>query len=171
MRRRWFCSTTATASSKRPEAAAAVLALIALGLTACAPAGLPGVDRDRLDAEVSRAIGDPNSCVLIARKGGGALYRYNSATACAREFPACDAPGNRKLDDLLKATVADGQPRTLSCNTLADGSRGVGWAAGPVPGTDLVYAALMEGDRAFPGRMMADRLSGAFRRAGVSKAP
>jgi len=28
---------------------------------------------------------------------------------------------------------------------------------------------MMEGDRAFPGRMMADRLEGAFRKAKVSK--
>jgi len=30
---------------------------------------------------------------------------------------------------------------------------------------------MMEGERAFPGRMMADRLEGAFRRAKVSKGP
>ncbi|MBJ7412842.1 MAG: hypothetical protein JHD15_21145, partial [Phenylobacterium sp.] len=49
------------------------------------------MDRDLLDAEVSKAVGDPNSCVLIAKAGSGrALYRYNTATACAREFAACD---------------------------------------------------------------------------------
>ena len=70
---------------------------------------------------------------------------------------------------LLKATAKDGLPRQLSCNTLADASRGVGWASGPIAGTDLVYGAVMEGDRAFPGRMMADRLETAFRRAKVSR--
>ena len=49
------------------------------------------------------------------------------------------------------------------------GSRGVGWAAGPIQGTDMVYAAMMEGDRSFPGRMMAERLDAAFRRAKLSK--
>jgi len=108
--------------------------------------------------------------VLIAEAGSGkTLYRYNSATTCAREFPACDGPGTRKLDSLLETTAKDRQPRALSCNTQADASRGVGWAAGPIAGTDLVYAAMMEGDRAFPGRMMADRLEGAFRRAKVAK--
>jgi hypothetical protein len=130
------------------------------------------VDRDALDSAVSRAVGDPNTCVLIALAGSGkVLYRYNSATACAREFAACDGPGTRKLSALLDSTAKDRQPRQLSCNTLADASRGVGWAAGPIAGTDLVYAAMMEGDRAFPGRMMADRLETAFRRAKVSKQP
>lgn len=144
-----------------------------MGVAACSPGAPPGVDRDALDAQVSRAIGDPNSCLLIAKAGSGrVLYRYNSATACAREFPACDRPGTRKLSELLDATAQDRQPRMLSCNTLADASRGVGWASGPIAGSEgLVYAAMMEGDRAFPGRMMADRLEGAFRRAKVSKQP
>lgn len=141
-----------------------------LSVAACAPGAPPGVDKDQLDEAVSRAIGDPASCLLIAKAGGGrTLYRYNTATACARALPACDGPGQRTVADLLKAVAADGQARTLSCDTLADASRGVGWAAGPIAGTDLVYAAMMEGDRAFPGRMMADRLEGAFRRAGVTK--
>lgn len=146
-------------------------ALVAAGaLSACSPGAPDGVDHDQLDAAVSRAVGDPNSCVLIAEAGSGrVVYRYNSATACAREFAACDQPGMRKLSDLLKATARDRQVRQLSCNTLADASRGVGWASGPIAGTDLVYAAMMEGDRAFPGRMMADRLNGAFRRAKLAK--
>ena len=138
--------------------------MLALALSACSPGAPPGVDRDQLDAAVSRAIGDPNSCLLIAQADTGKLYyRYNTHTAC-------DRPERTKVGKLLDATVKDRQPRALSCNTLADASRGVGWAAGPIKGTDLVYAAMMEGDRAFPGRMMADRLEGAFRRAKVSKA-
>lgn len=143
--------------------------LAATALAACSPTAPPGVDRDALDAAVSRAVGDPNTCVLIADGKGRVNYRYNSATACAREFPACDRPGTRKLKDLLAATAKDGQPRTLSCDTLADHSRGVGWASGPIAGTGLVYAAMMEGDRVFPGRMMAARLEAAFRRAKVSR--
>lgn len=159
--------------SRRPaEALAAAAALAVLSLAACSPGGPPGVDRDTLDAEVSRAIGDPASCLLIARKGSGRLvYRYNSATTCDRDLPACGAPGKTKVAHLLAATARDGQPRALSCNSAADASRGVGWAAGPIAGTDLVYAAAMEGDRTFPGRMMADRLDSAFRRAKVAKAP
>ena len=170
MRPPWSCWTTPTRSRRPLERAGAALA--ALSLAACSPGAPPGVNRDDLDAAVSKAVGDPNTCVLIAEAGSGkVLYRYNSATTCAREFPACDAPGTRKLASLLDVTAKDRQPRALSCNTQADASRGVGWAAGPIAGTELVYAAMMEGERAFPGRMMADRLEGAFRKAGVSKAP
>lgn len=146
--------------------------LIALALVACSPTAPPGVDRGDLDAAVSKAVGDPATCVLIGKVGSGAqVYRYNSATACDRALPACDKAGVTKLAALLEATARDGRARQLSCNSAADASRGVGWASGPIAGTDLVYAAMMEGDRAFPGRMMADRLEGAFRRAKVSKAP
>jgi hypothetical protein len=145
-----------------------------LSLAACSPGGPPGVDRHELDAQVSRAIGDPASCLLIAKAGSGRLvYRYNAATTCDRELPACNAQGQAvgktKVARLLEATAKDGQPRQLSCNSTADASRGVGWASGPIAGTDLVYAAVMEGERSFPGRMMAERLNGAFRRAKVSK--
>jgi hypothetical protein len=156
MSRRW---------PREPFAAAAALLLLA----GCAPGAPPGVKKQALDDAVSRAIGDPNSCLLIAEKGSGkVLYRYNTATACARAFPDCEGPGTMKTKDLLETVAKDGRPRQLSCNTLADASRGVGWAAGPVAGKDLVYAAMMEGDRAFPGMMMADRLEGAFRRARLS---
>ena len=146
--------------------------MAALSLAACSATAPPGVDREQLDAAVSRAIGDPNSCLLIAQAGTGkAYYRYNTHTACDREFPSCEGVEKTKLGKLLNRTVETRAPVQLSCDSLGDGSRGVGWAAGPIAGTDLVYAALMEGDRAFPGRMMADRLEGAFRRAKVSKAP
>lgn len=149
------------------------LGLAAVALGACSPSAPKGVDKDQLDAAVSRAIGDPASCLLIAEQASGKLvYRYNTHTACARQLPSCGGPGGRDggpqtLDQLLRATVKDGQARTLSCNSTADASRGVGWAAGPIPGKGLVYAAMMEGDRAFPGRMMADRLSRAFKEAGL----
>jgi hypothetical protein len=164
----WSCWTTPTRSSKPRRALAG--AGLALALSACSSGAPPGVSRDALDAAVSRAIGDPNSCLLIAEAGSGKrLYRYNTHTACDRELPACEGADKTRLGKLLERTAKDRQPRQLSCNTLADASRGVGWAAGPIEGTDLVYAAVMEGDRAFPGRMMADRLEGAFRRAKVSR--
>ena len=149
-----------------------LLAASLLALAACAPDAPPGVNREDLDAAVSRAIGDPATCVLIAGAGSSrVLYRYNTATACDRELPDCDGPGTTKVGRLLEATAKDRQPRTLSCDSAVAPGRGVGWASGPIAGTDLVYAAMMEGERAFPGRMMADRLAGAFRRAKVSPQP
>ncbi|HZZ31944.1 MAG TPA: hypothetical protein VFE10_08095 [Phenylobacterium sp.] len=148
----------------------AVLSLIVLALGACSPGAPKGVDKDTLDAAVSRAIGDPASCLLIAEQGSGKLvYRYNTHTECARSLPSCvgAASSEQTLDQLLKATLKDGQARTLSCSSTKDASRGVGWASGPIPGKGLVYAAMMEGERAFPGRMMADRLAKAFKDAGL----
>lgn len=156
--------------SRTPPKGLAGAALAALALSACSPGAPPGVDRNQLDEAVSRAVGDPTSCLLIAQAGSGKLlYRYNTHTACDRELPSCEGAAKTKVAKLLARTAATRAKVQLSCDTLDDASRGVGWAAGPIEGTDLVYAAMMEGDRAFPGRMMADRLEGAFRRAKVSK--
>jgi hypothetical protein len=140
----------------------------ALTLSACGPHLPKGVDPERLDQAVSAAIGGPNTCMLIGRKGSGAVvWRYNTHMTCARALPACDTPRAQTVDDLLKATAKDGRPRTLSCDSAPDGSRGVGWSAGPVPRREgLVYAAAMEGDRALPGLIMAEKLEGAFEDAG-----
>jgi len=148
--------------------ALALCGLAALALASCSPGAPKGVDKGKLDAAISDAIGDPATCVMIAEQATGKIvYRYNSHTACARSLPACDTPGERTIEDLIKATAKDGQVRTLSCYTQADASRGVGWASGPLAAKGLVYAAMMEGDRAFPGRMMADRLSRAFAKVGL----
>src|SRR5258707_2229823 len=48
-------------------AACAAAALLA----ACSPGAPKGVDKDQLDEAVSRAIGDPASCLLIAEVPGG----------------------------------------------------------------------------------------------------
>jgi len=142
-------------------------AFIGLWLAACSSGAPEGLERATLDAAVSKAIGDPSTCVLIGEPGTGRLvYRYNTHVACGRALPSCEGAGTRTADELLKQTAKDGQIRRLSCDTLADGSRGVGWAAGPVPGKPYVYAAMMEGDRSFPGMMMADRLERAFKTAG-----
>jgi hypothetical protein len=146
----------------------AALAVSALGLAACSPGAPKGVDKAKLDDAISQAIGDPATCVMIAEQATGkVVYRYNSHTACARSLPACDQPGERTVEDLVQATVKDGQARALSCYTTADASRGVGWASGPLAAKGLVYAAMMEGDRAFPGRMMAERLTRAFGKVGL----
>jgi hypothetical protein len=151
----------------RSAALPAALACAALALAACGPKLPKGVNADRLNETVSDAIGDPNTCVLIGKSGSGAVvWRYNSHTTCARSLPACDAPGARTVEALLKATAADGRPRMLSCNSTADASRGVGWASAPIAGRGLVYAAVMEGPRALPGRIMAEKMDGALKDAG-----
>jgi hypothetical protein len=149
---------------------ACALAAALATLAACSPGGPPGVNQSALDEAVSKAIGDPETCVLIGQRGSGkVLYRYNTATTCANAWPACDRPDSATVGKLLAATAKDGQVRLQSCYTLADRSRSVGWAAGPIQGRDWVYAAVMQGERAFPGRMMAERLQTAFEKAKVSR--
>lgn len=149
----------------RPPPAA--LALVALALAGCGSQLPSGVDAEKLDGYVSDAIGDPNTCVLIGRRGSAEIiWRYNTHTTCGRTLPACDRPATQTVGDLLKATARDGQPRMLSCDSSADGSRGVGWASGQIEGHGLVYAAAMEGQRALPGRIMAEKLEGALQDAG-----
>ena len=173
MRRRWCCWTMATRSRKRPEGLVLILTTGALALAACSPNAPEGVEKAALDDAISRVVGAPNTCVMIAEAAGGDLvYRYNTATACGRAWPDCEGGASRKVKDLLDLAVKDRQPRRLSCNSL-DPARNVGWAAGPVPGRPLVYAAVMEGEpeRTFPGLMMAERIEAAFRRAGLTERP
>lgn len=147
------------------------LGLLALGLAACSPGAPKGVTKDKLDAAVSGAIGDPATCVLIAEQGSGRIvYRYNTATVCARTLPSCEGGGTQQLKDLLEATRKDGKPRQASCSSTPDQSRGVGWASGSIPGKGLVYAAVMEGTRSFPGMMISDRLNSAFQDVGLESA-
>lgn len=142
----------------------AALSLAAAALiAACAPTALDGVDTAVLDREIGSRIGDPSTCVLVAdRASGRIVYRYGSNTVCARSYPSCQDSPVRTVDDLLKALGSTATAVATSCPTAPDGSRSVGWAAGPVAGQDLVFAAVMEGQRALPGMIMADRLTGAF---------
>jgi hypothetical protein len=147
----------------------AVAALFALTLAACAPSAPEGVEKAVLDEAVSRAIGDPNTCVILAERGSGkTVYKFGGLVACGRGMPACEGQRTQSVEDLAKAVAADGQARNASCPSTADRSRGVAWAAGPVEGRELVYAAAMEGANTPPGLIIADKLHGAFRRAGLT---
>jgi hypothetical protein len=142
--------------------------ILACALAACAPNAPEGVSKDKLDEAVGSAIGDPATCVLIAeRPSGKVVYQFNNHIACGRQLPACDGKTTQTVQQVLKATLADGQPRLASCTWPNDPSKGISWASGQIPGKDLDYAALMEGQRALPGRMIAERLEGAFKTAGV----
>lgn len=145
---------------------AAALFLSAAILSACAPGAPEGVEKAKLDDAVGRAIGDPGSCVLIG-DGDKVVYRYGTNVVCGRKLPACDDPGLRTVADLLDAAPTAGQPQTASCRSNPEGTRIVAWAAGPVEGRDLVFAAVMEGDQVPPGIVIADKLKAAFSRAGL----
>ena len=156
--------------------AASVLGLTAaslasLALVACAPKAPEGVDKAALDAAVSQAVGDPNTCVLIGKAGSGeVVYRYNTHMVCGRGLPSCEDAISVTTDQRLEAAAKGGPAVAVSCPTAPDRSRSVGWSAGPLPGRDLVYAAVMEGDKALPGRVMTERLERAFEKAGLTPA-
>lgn len=147
------------------------LALAAVGccaglLGACSPTAPEGVEKAALDQAVSDAVGDPGTCVLIA-KDGKLVYRYGTHVVCGRKLPACDEPVLQTVGQLLERAPASGKPKTASCRSNADGSRLVAWASGPIEGRGMVYAAVMEGDLVPPGIVIADKLNAAFARAGL----
>jgi hypothetical protein len=140
--------------------------LAALGLWACAPAGLHA---NRLDNAIGAAIGDPSTCLLLAdAQTGKVVYQYGDAFNCGRLLPACDAPGSMNAHTALQFASRPGG-RMASCPTSADGSRTVGWAEARVQSSkrNLVYSAVMEGQRALPGHEMNARLYDAFQKAGL----
>lgn len=149
------------------------VAASALALAACAPAGPKGVDAELLTQQVRKAIGDPNTCVLIVEKGSGTVvWRFGDYTTCATARPACDRPGTITTDDLAKLAAA-GDARTLSCDAPGEAGDRVGWASGPITPSagaqygDLAYAANMQGPSVLPGREIKVRLESAFRKAGM----
>lgn len=150
----------------------AIVAVCALGLAACQPSGPRGVDSDLLNAEIGRAIGDPNTCVVLVEKGSGkVVYRYGRYSGCLRSLPACSTPDTLTTEDLGKLAAA-GDARTVSC-AAAEGASRVGWASGPVVKSanaeygDLAFAAMMEGPTVLPGREISVRLQNALKRAGM----
>ncbi len=141
----------------------------ALALAACGQQAPSGISHDLLETAINGAIGDPNTCVLIGdAKSARVVYQFGSHVTCGKAWPSCDAGANRTTGDLLKSTVRGGPPVRSSCPSNTDGSRGVGWAAGSVPGhPELAYAAAMEGKSTPPGVIIADKLETAFKSAGL----
>jgi hypothetical protein len=154
--------------------------LVMLMLAACSQSGAKkggtlAQDRDHrlpsnaLDQGIGSGIGDPTTCVLIADKTTGkVLYQYGELFNCVRGLPACDRPGVLSARQALAfAKLPEG--RETSCASVPDGSRMVGWAQGSVgsKSPNLVYSAVMEGQKALPGHEMAARLSDAFQNAGL----
>jgi hypothetical protein len=152
--------------------ASAVLVIAAgLVLAGCSPKLPKSVDEQQLSEAVGRAIGGPNTCVLIADKGGhrclarGRLHHL-------RPQPAHLRRRDHHGPDVLKAVR--GKPaRFISCPS-GPGANTVGWAMGPVPTVGagkpdlgLSYVAVMEGERALPGREVGDRVEEAFAKAGL----
>lgn len=150
-----------------------LILLPVLALLAACDQAPKGTEVNRLDAAVSDAVGDPNTCVLLVEKGGGkVVYRYGSHANCGRVLPSCQGDATLTADQ-LGALAAAGEVRTISCDSGPGGENRVAWAAGPAPKSpgakhgDLAYAALMEGPGVLPGREIAIRLEEALVKGGM----
>jgi hypothetical protein len=133
--------------------------LAAAVLCGCSPKLPNGVDADRLTQTVGSTVGDPATCVILAEEGTGkVLWRSSRRQVCAQEREACTDPG-RTTPEALVQKAAKGL-------TLTTGCQSVSWAAGPTPRAGVVYAAVMYGERALPGREIARRLDSAFAASG-----
>ncbi len=164
----------------RPPALALILVL-GLVLGSCSQSAGGGAARsgtgggaeklpnDALDEAVAKAVGDPTTCLLIARASDRkVLYRYGDGFNCARGLPACDRPGLLSAEGALP--LASDAGRTKSCNSTPSGDRTVAWAEGKVKsahGRDLIYSVMMEGQRTLPGIEMAARLDEVFANVGL----
>jgi len=129
-------------------------------LGACAPKLPEGVDDYALQEAVAASIGDASTCVvLLDKETGRKVWSHGALTACAAEWAACTRPGTQAVEDLAREAVKGAVVMT--------GCESVSWAAGPVGESSLVYGAVMRGERALPGREIARRLEGVFKRAGL----
>ena len=146
----------------------ALIAVAAVGLSACS-AKLPAdVDEAALTQAIGRSVGSPSTCVIVADAEGRTVWRGGGYITCSRNLPSCDG-AQTNAEAVLKAGL--GKPaRFTSCPTT--GANTVGWAVGPVPTGEgkpprkLTYVAVMEGERALPGLEIKERLERAFKKAG-----
>ena len=153
----------------RALALAAIAGLTIAPFGACAPKSAAGLNTAALDNQIAAAIGDPTTCLLLADGATGkVVYRYGADFNCQRTLPACDFAGVINARAALQYARRPGG-RMASCASTPDGSRQVGWVAGRVQSTkrDLVFSAVMEGERALPGIEMNARLYDAFQTAGL----
>ena len=149
----------------------AAVALVAGLVAGCAPKLPQGIDEDRLTELVGRAIGSPSTCVVVSNASGAVVWKAGGYITCARNLPTCAGGPAVTAEAVLKASL--GKPaRIASCPSAAGGTNTVGWAVGPVPTGQgqpqrgLTYVAVMEGERALPGREVQERVEHAFARAG-----
>jgi hypothetical protein len=147
-----------------------LLIVAGLALAACSPKLPKGVDEALLADSVGRAIGGPNTCVLLADKAGKVVWTGGGYITCARNLPTCGG-ATTTAQTVLDGAI--GKPSRFASCPSGPGVNTVGWAMGPVPVSDgkpdrgLSYVAVMEGERALPGREVQERVEEAFARAGL----
>ena len=144
--------------------------VLAAPLASCSPRLPKGVDEQQLSEAVGRAIGGPNTCVLLANKAGKVVWTGGGYITCARNLPTCGGT-TTTAQSVLEGAV--GKPARFASCPSGPGVNTVGWAMGPVPvgagkpDHGLSYVAVMEGERALPGREVQERVEEAFAKAGL----
>jgi len=144
--------------------------VLAAPLASCSPRLPKGVDEQQLSEAVGRAIGGPNTCVLVADKAGKVVWTGGGYITCARNLPTCDG-ATTTAQTVLEGAI--GKPARFASCPSGPGANTVGWATGPVPvgagkpDRGLSYVAVMEGERALPGREVQERVEEAFAKAGL----
>jgi hypothetical protein len=147
-----------------------VAGLVLAALAACSPKLPKGVDEQQLSESVGRAIGGPNTCVLLANKTGKVVWTGGGYITCARNLPTCGGT-TTTAQSVLEGAV--GKPARFASCPSGPGANTVGWAMGPVPvgagkpDLGLSYVAVLEGERALPGREVQERVEEAFATAGL----
>jgi hypothetical protein len=93
--------------------------------------------------------------VLLANKAGKVVWTGGGYITCARNLPTCGG-ATTTAQTVLEGAV--GKPARFASCPSGPGANTVGWAMGPVPvgagkpDLGLSYVAVMEGERALPGR-------------------
>jgi hypothetical protein len=112
--------------------------------------------------------------VLLANKAGKVVWTGGGYITCARNLPTCGGT-TTTAQAVLEGAV--GKPaRFVSCPS-GPGVNTVGWAMGPVPVSagkpdlGLSYVAVMEGERALPGREVAGAGGRGVRERGALRPP
>jgi hypothetical protein len=134
--------------------------VLCMNLAACGPKLPKSVNQDALEQSIAMSMGDMNTCVVLADRATGKIaWSTGLKEACRAKYPACTADKSIDVNDLAK--------QALSGVTVTTGCSLVSWAAGTAGKSTYVYAAVMSGERALPGREMSLRLDSAFAAAGL----
>lgn len=120
--------------------------------------------------------GPPGAFWMGPAKGGALAISTREQAAFVRRLASADLPVQSSSAAAVEAVMTDEtrgdfviSGKTGSCESIADGSRSVGWWTGRLRSMDddLVFAASIEGAEALPGFEVSTRIKAAFADAGL----
>lgn len=98
--------------------------------------------------------------VLADKASGKVAWSDGLTAACRARYTACDQNKMTDVAGLARSVAASGSSVETSCGPVS-------WSAGPAGKSNLVYAAVMSGNRALPGREITLRLKDVFANSGL----